>query len=145
MNKIAKVSRAVRYLIILILLGHVSAFILAATSQNETQVYAIENAAGEPVLSKTISVSPSWQAFADALQAEGLNSYLWLTGPELIFYFLIYWWLFNLFGRYQQGDIFSAGSTRLIRNIGTCLLVWPLFSVLYPVLLTLLLESHWVS
>lgn len=145
MNNIVKVSRVIKSLLVLILIGHIGAFMFAANSDDTHHVYKVENAAGEQVFSKTLSVPRTWQAYAESLQAEGFNSILLLVGPELILYGLIYWWLFRLFDRYQHGEVFMPSSIRFIRNIGTCLLIWPLFTILYPILLTLLIRASGLS
>ena len=60
--------------------------------------------------------------------------------PTWHFHGFLYWSLFRLFSQYQQGDVFSTQSTGLIRQIGLCLLLWPLVSFLYPPMIIIFLK-----
>jgi hypothetical protein len=65
--------------------------------------------------------------------------------PELLFCLFIYLSLIKLFGLYQQGIIFTANHINQLRNIGTCLLVWTVFDLFYPIFLMLFLRLSGLS
>ena len=58
--------------------------------------------------------------------------------PELLFSLFIYLSLIKLFGLYRKEDIFTFNHINQLRSIGIFLLMWPVFSLLYPILLMLL-------
>lgn len=141
MNRIAKISRIIRGLLILIGLMHLSVVGLALFSDREVLSGSDSVVETELNVQQRVEVSGSWSVYARELEAEGFDSVLILVLPELLFYLFIYMSLFKLFGFYRQGLVFAESSVLLIRRIGICVLAWPLFSLLYPVALTLILRG----
>lgn len=147
MEKIAKVSWVVRGLIALIAVGHVATFVYMLAFQSNSLSVSIgdDGISSSARIEQQISRSGSWSNFSQELESEGFNSIAILFGPELLFYGFIYITLFRLFGLYKLGHIFTSKSVQMIRNIGVCVLCWPVFTVLYPTLVTLTLRLSGAS
>lgn len=61
--------------------------------------------------------------------------------PEGIF-MLSMWWLVLLFGRFAAGEIFTADTVRLIRNIGWTMVAMVAAAPVHEALLSLILTMH---
>ncbi|MEP1446687.1 MAG: DUF2975 domain-containing protein [Paraglaciecola sp.] len=145
MEKIAKVSLLIRLLIILVASLNIIVIAVAIISQSETNSAELAVGTSQSYVSQIVGVPESSSVFAEELLAEGFDSHAIILIPELLFYLFIYWSLIKLFGLYQRGGIFTIHHIKQLRNIGTCLLVWPVFDLFYPILLTLLFRSTGLS
>ncbi len=77
---------------------------------------------------------------AKQLSAVGMNAALWLHTPILMFNLCLYLLLLLLFQQYQKGQIYSSDAVTQIRRVGLCLLLWPLFDLIYDPALILSLK-----
>lgn len=145
MEKIARVSLFIRLLIILVASINIIVIVVAIITQSESNSAELTVGKSQSYVSQVVSLPESSRGFAEELLAEGFNSHEIILIPELLFYLFIYLSLIKLFGLYQRGGIFTINHTKQLRNIGTCLLVWPVFDFLYPILLTLLFRSTGLS
>lgn len=145
MEKIARVSLFIRLLIILVASINTIVIAVAIITQSESNSAELSFEASQSYISQVVSLPESSKVFAQELLSEGFNSYAIILIPELLFYLFIYLSLITLFGLYQRGGIFTTSHIKQLRNIGTCLLVWPVFDLLYPILLTLLFRSSGLS
>jgi len=141
MNKIKTISKYIRSLLILITVLHLfvyaSILLFTDTSNTASQLSASYN-----VFSSFIEVSfkDSWQGFAQALSQEGFNTIIILGIAESLPYLFIYFFIFKLFGLYQQGIIFTYKNSFYIKCIGTSLLGWIGLSLFYPIIVTLVIR-----
>lgn len=141
MKRIATVSQLIRAAVMLIALLHLTTIALALTLNQADYAMSAGNLHSQFTYHQQIKVTGSWSDFAQDLQEEGLSSLLILSLPETVFYAFIYVSLFRLFGRYKQGLVFDEKSINLIRNIGVCICIWPVFTLLYPALVALTLRA----
>ena len=128
MNRISKVSQVIRGLLLLIGLLHFAVVGMALVGDRDISSTERGLKSAELNVQQRIEVSQSWSTYAKELEAEGFDSVMILVGPELLFYLFIYVSLFRLFGFYRQGLVFAESSIKLIRQIGICVFVWPVFT-----------------
>lgn len=145
MNKISTVSRVVKNLILLVALLHIIVSITGLLTQSSESQYATTQGESQFNLTTKFDVPEVWQALAQELSQLDLNPHLLLNVPELIFFMFIYLSLFRLFSAYQNGDVFSPATIQSLKNIGSCLLIWPVFTLIYPILLVVLLKVMGIS
>jgi hypothetical protein len=145
-QSIRKVSKIVRALIALfILMQLVSYTLLLMFGNNVDGTFELSD--NSYIFSSAVNIdfSGSWENLAQALTAEGFNTFLILASADLLPSFLIYLSLFKLFGLYQQGLVFTAANIQCIKNIGTVLLAWVVLKLLYPLVVTLILRFSGAS
>lgn len=145
MEKIAKVSLLIRLLIVLVAGINIFVITVAIITQNEANSSELSVGSSQSYVSQVVNLPKSSESFSKELNSEGFNSYAIMLIPELLFCLFIYWSVFKLFGLYQQGVIFTGIHIKQLRNIGTCLLVWSVFDLLYPILIMLLLRISGLS
>lgn len=141
MNKIKTISKYIRNLLILITVLHLTVYtsilVFADTSSASSQLSASYNVFSSFI---TIDFKDSWSGFAQVLSQEGFNPTIILGIADSLPYFFIYFFIFKLFGLYQQGLIFTYKNSFYIKCIGSSLLGWIGLSVFYPVLVTLFIR-----
>jgi hypothetical protein len=145
-QSIRKVSKIVRALIALfILMQLVSYTLLLMFGNNVDGTFELSD--NSYIFSSAVNIdfSGSWENLAQALTAEGFNTFLILASADLLPSLLIYLSLFKLFGLYQQGLVFTAANIQCIKNIGTVLLAWVVLKLLYPLVVTLILRFSGAS
>ena len=140
MTKIYKISKLIRILIVFITFMHVVSFFIHLFEGQPTIIESVTPSTSEGTLSTRAGITGSWQEFSQALEQEGFNSVAILASVDILFYTFIYFLIFQLFGLFQQGNIFTQQSICCITNIGRCLLTWVVFSIIYPVIVTLIIR-----
>jgi len=141
MKKIQSISKYIRTLLILIAVLHLfvyaSILIFADTTHSSSHLSVSYH-----IFTSNISIDfqDSWKGFSQALSQEGFNSSLILGIAESVPYLFIYFFLFKLFGLYQQGIIFTYKNSFYIKCIATSLLGWIGVSLFYPIIVTLLIR-----
>lgn len=145
MEKIAKVSVFIRLLIVLVACLNIFVITVAIITQSDANSSELSVGTSQSHISQVVNLPKSSESFSKELYSEGFNSYAIMLIPELLFCLFIYWSLIKLFGLYQQGAIFTVMHINQLRNIGTCLLVWSVFDLLYPILLMLFLRISGLS
>lgn len=145
MEKIVRVSLFIRLLLVLVACLHVFVITVSIVTQSSENSSELTVGASQSHISQIVSLPKASLGLAKELDSEGFNSYAIMLIPELSFGLFIYLSLIKLFGLYQQGSIFSVNHINQLRNIGTCLLVWPVFDLLYPILLTLFFRLSGLS
>ncbi|MBC3764858.1 DUF2975 domain-containing protein [Neptunicella marina] len=143
MQKIQKVSGIIRTLILFLIALRV-VFIFSVPVSVYNQSPALSNKT-EVNIEYLVDVQSSWKGYATMLDNEQLNSQLILGLPEQLFILVIYCLLWRLFGFYQQGQVFSAEPINQLRIIAGCILLWPVITIIYPILTTLLLRFSGAS
>lgn len=142
MDKISKISRLIKALIVFLAFLHLFTFVVLAFAESgsgASKQVEFDNGVGETKVSA--SFDGPWQDIAIALENDGLSS-TWLLGTvEALPYLIIYFFLFRLFSLYQQGIIFSPKNIHCIKSIGTTLLAWIAVSLFYPMLLVFALRG----
>ncbi|MCJ8320143.1 MAG: DUF2975 domain-containing protein [Colwellia sp.] len=157
MNKISKISKLIRLLIIFIAVVHIAAFSISlyngqtATNQelsliaNEESLSHSGNNNSVTTYKARAEITGSWQEFAQALENENFNSIAILASVDILFYGLIYFFVFRLFGLFQQEQIFTQRNISCIKYIGASLLVWVVVSLIYPVFVTMIIRFSGAS
>lgn len=145
MEKIAKVSLLIRLLIVLVAVINIFVITVAIITQSEANSSELSVGTSQSYVSQEVSLPKSSESFAKELFSQGFNSHAIMLIPELLFCLFIYWSVIKLFGLYQHGVIFTVIHINQLRNIGTCLLVWSVFDLLYPILLMLLFRISGLS
>jgi len=157
MNKISKISRLIRLLIVFIAVIHIAGFFISlytgqtATNHefsqiaNEDNLNYNNNKKSATTFTARSEITGSWQEFAEALENENFNSIAILASVDILFYGLIYFFIFRLFGLFQQEEIFTQRNINCIKCIGGSLLIWVIVSLVYPVLITLILRFSGAS
>ncbi|MCL1047331.1 DUF2975 domain-containing protein [Shewanella electrodiphila] len=82
----------------------------------------------------SVSFESSWQALAENLYSAGLHPGIILGSVEILPYLFIYYFLFQLFSLYQQGQVFTSANFRCLTRIAQVFLVWIFVSLFYPML-----------
>ncbi len=145
MQQISAVSQLIRGAVMLVALLHLTTIAFALTLNQPDYIVSKGDQSAQFHLQQRVTLTGSWVNFAQELQAEGLNSLVILSLPESFFYAFIYVSLFRLFGRYKRGQVFDEKSIKIIRNIGICIFIWPVFTILYPSLVALGLRATGLS
>ena len=155
MNKISKISKLIRLLIIFIAVVHISGFFInlyngQTTTNQEFSLIANEENLSQSsdnvtTLTARTGITGSWQEFSKALENEGFNSLAILASVDILFYTLIYFFIFRLFGLFQQAEIFTQRNINCIKYIGSSLLIWVVVSLVYPVFITMILRLSGAS
>ena len=139
MQKITKVSRIVRMLILLVGILHVVGFAVTAMYSNsdsaEQQIFSKQDDSTYWVEAKTDTNATSLD---QDLLSEGFKSWVILGVADLLMYLLIYYFVYRLFSQYAQGLIFSDGSINCIKNVGRCFLLWVVVDIGYPIVVVLI-------
>ena len=146
MSKISKASKFICALLITIACLHLAThLLLLCFSEYEKGVNQVT--VNFSFFSSTLNhqVNNSWQAIAQALEAEGFNSLAILSSAQLIPYFLVYFFLFKLFKLYQQGKIFTLANSNCLRNIGKTLMACIGINIIYPLVVTLFIRLTGLS
>ncbi|WP_340678527.1 DUF2975 domain-containing protein [Paraglaciecola sp.] len=145
MEKIARVSFFIRLLIILVACLNVAVITVSIITQSSTNSAELALGTSKSTISQEASLPNLSVDFSRELDADGFNSHAFFLIPELLFSLFIYLSLIKLFGLYQQGYIFTISHINQLRNMGTCLLVWPVFDLLYPIFLALIFRIFGLS
>ena len=145
MEKIARVSLFIRLLIVLVACLNIVVITVAILTQSESNSAELAVGTVQSSITQVVKLPKSSENFANDLHSEGFNSHAIMLIPELLFCLFIYLSLIKLFGLYQQGIMFTVNHINQLRNVGTCLLVWSAFDLLYPILLVLFLRLSGLS
>jgi hypothetical protein len=145
MEKIARVSLFIRLLIVLVACLNIVVITVAILTKSESSSAELAVGTVQSSVTQVVSLPKFSESFAKELHSEGFNSHAIMLIPELLFCLFIYLSLIKLFGLYQQGIIFTANHINQLRNIGTCLLVWTVFDLSYPIFLMLFLRLSGLS
>jgi DUF2975 family protein len=146
MSKISRVSKFIKALLLIIALLQISVYVVlflfanSSSESSEMWFHYFGMSSGFAV-----DFSGSWQGIAEALAAENFNPSLLLGIAEAVPYLLIYFFLYKLFGLYQQGIIFTMQNIQYIKNVAIVLLAWIGLNIFYPVLLILVLRFSGAS
>lgn len=145
MEKIARVSLFIRLLIVLVACLNMVVITVAILTKSESSSAELAVGTAQSFITQVVSPPKSSESFAKELHSEGFNSHAIMLMPELLFCLFIYLSLIKLFGLYQQGIVFTANHIDQLSNIGTCLMVWCVFDLFYPILLMLFLRLSGLS
>jgi hypothetical protein len=145
MEKIARVSLLIRLLLGLVACLNVVAITVSIMTQSSENTAELAFGTSQSSISQAASLPKLSEDFAKELDSSGLNSHAIMLLPELFFSLFIYLSLIKLFGLYQQGGIFTVNHINQLRNIGSCLLVWPVFDLLYPSLIAVIFRIFGLS
>jgi len=138
---IQNVSKIIRLLILVVAVVHISSFLFAVLSTEEkslTHQFEVEH--GETNYTAKVEMTGTGADLAIALNNDGLNGLAILGTADILMYGLIYFFIFQLFSYYQQGQIFTLANINCIKNIGRCLLLWVLVSFIYPIIVVLVIR-----
>jgi len=136
MQKISFYSRLVQWAIILGAILHFGVWSAAIVTQTATPSDTKTAPTGSFSFLMDYTLG-HYESEIEQLSQAGFNGLLWLSLPEVIFYGLIYWSLFQLFRCYQRGEIFARSSITQIRRTGSLFIAWPIVGLVYPPLLIL--------
>lgn len=145
MTKISNISKLIRMLIVFITLLHIASFVSHLYDDRPTGIERVVPSTSETTLTSTAGITESWQEFSQALEQEGFNSIAILASVDIAFYSFIYFLVFQLFGLFQQGKIFTQQNINCIKSIGRCLLAWVVISIIYPAIVTLIIRVSGTS
>lgn len=145
MEKIARVSFFIRLLIVLVACLNLAVISVSIITQSSTSSAELALGTSKSTISQATSLPNLSDDFSRELDADGFNSHAFFLIPEFLFSLFIYLSLFKLFGLYRQGHVFTINHINQLRNIGTCLLVWPVFDLLYPTFLALIFRFFGLS
>lgn len=135
---IKKVSKLVQMLILLFALVHIGSFFLTLIfSQDNSTTHQIEGKQAGIQYTAFTSVTRDDHALAQALLAEDYHVTAILGSPYVAIYAMLYSIMFRLFGLYRRGQIFTHANINCFKQIGFCLLIWVLSSLIYPIVVAL--------
>ncbi|RPA36019.1 DUF2975 domain-containing protein [Shewanella frigidimarina] len=147
MDRIVSLSKWIKLLIVFLAL-------LQVTSYSGTMVFG-EFQAGEYVLTidwwgwfssyLAVDFGTPWQALAQSLYDAGFHPGIILGSVEILPYLFIYSFLYQLFGLYQQGNVFTPSNFRCLSRIALVFLVWILLSLFYPMIIAFTLHFSGTS
>ncbi|MBO1897927.1 DUF2975 domain-containing protein [Shewanella sp. BF02_Schw] len=147
MDRIVSLSKWIKLLIVFLAL-------LQVTSYGGTMVFG-EFQAGEYVLTidwwgwfssyLAVDFGTPWQALAQSLYDAGFHPGIILGSVEILPYLFIYSFLYQLFGLYQQGHVFTPRNFRCLSRIALVFLVWILLSLFYPMIIAFTLHFSGTS
>ncbi|AZG71316.1 DUF2975 domain-containing protein [Shewanella livingstonensis] len=147
MDKIANISKWIKGLLALLAISQLGSYIAVMTMGDyQDGIYFISIdwwGAFQSYLS--IDFAPSWQSLGEHLYADGFHPGLILSSVELIPYLFIYFFLFQLFSLYQNGQVFTSANFHCLTRIATVFFVWILLSLFYPLLVAFFLRSTGMS
>jgi len=133
MQKIKKVSKYVRYLILFLAFIHLTSFALTILLSDKicsSRLLDIE--LGGSVYSSIVEFDGTGKNLAPVLNDEGFDSTIILGSVDIIIYSILYFLLFKLFGLYMRGCIFTASNINCIKSMGRILMLWVGLSIIYP-------------
>ncbi|GGQ05006.1 hypothetical protein GCM10009411_02780 [Shewanella litoralis] len=147
MDRIVSLSKWIKLLIVFLAL-------LQASSYCGTMVFG-EFQAGEYVLTidwwgwfssyLAVDFGSPWQAIVQSLYDAGFHPGFILGSVEILPYLFIYYFLYQLFTLYQQGQVFTPGNFRCLSNIALVFLAWILLSLFYPMIIAFSLHFSGTS
>lgn len=146
MDKITKVSKYVRYLIVFLAFIHLASFALTILLSDKicsSRLLDIE--LGSSVFSSIVEFDGTGKNLAPSLESAGFNSTVILGSVDIVIYTTLYFLLFKLFGLYKSGAVFTAANINCIKNIGRVLLLWVALSIIYPSIVVLLIRTFDMS
>jgi len=139
--QIQKISRVIRLLILLVAVIHIGSFFLAAFNTEEKSLsHQVELKQGDTTYSAMAEMTGTGVDLAMKLNNEGLNGLIIVGIADILMYGFIYFFIYQLFSLYQQGQIFTLANISCIKNIGRTLFAWFLVSLTYPILVVLIIR-----
>lgn len=137
MNKIAKVSLYIRFLIVLLACLNTFTVFRGTLFVDDSAPEMSTTPGIEATMTLSVDLPQLYHSFAQELENEGFEPLIIFALPELAFNLFFYFMLFKLFGLFQSGQIFTSNTVSYIRNIGIGIFIWGVFDFLYPILITL--------
>ena len=147
MDRIVSLSKWTQLLVVFLALLQISSYC-------GTMVFG-EYQAGEYVLTinwwgwfysyLAVDFGTPWQDLAKSLYEAGFHPGIILGSVEILPYLFIYYFLYQLFNLYQQGQVFTPANFRCLSNIALVFLVWILLSLFYPMIIAFTLHFSGTS
>ena len=147
MDRITIISKWIKWLLLLLATLQLGSYLAVMTMGEYKDGIYFMSVDWWGFFSSYLSVyfEPSWQALSQHLYADGFNPGVILGSVEIIPYLFIYFFLFQLFSLYQNGQVFTSANFYCLTRIATVFFVWIVLSLFYPMVVAIFLHSTGLS